>query len=41
MTVLPHATMFAMLQAYGAVAVGWGLSSGSCPSLTAVVGLFS
>ena len=39
-TVLPHAKMFATLQAYGEVAVGVGLVLGLLTGLTALVGLF-
>src|SRR5215813_13661662 len=39
-TVLPHARLFAHLQAYGEVAVGIGLLLGLCIGLTALVGLF-
>src|SRR5437879_5843030 len=39
-TVLPHARLFAHLQAYGEVAVGLGLLLGLCIGLTALVGLF-
>jgi thiosulfate dehydrogenase [quinone] large subunit len=39
-TVLPHASLFATLQAYGEVAVGIGLVLGLFTGLTALVGLF-
>ena len=39
-TVLPHAQLFANLQAYGEVAVGIALLLGFCIGLTALVGLF-
>ena len=39
-TVLPHASLFATLQAYGEVAVGIGLVLGLLTGLTALVGLF-
>jgi thiosulfate dehydrogenase [quinone] large subunit len=38
-TVLPHAPLFAMLQAYGEVVVGLGLVLGLFTRLTAVIGL--
>ena len=38
-TVLPHAKLFATLQAYGEVVVGLGLLLGLCTGLTAVIGL--
>ena len=37
--VLPHATLFAKLQAYGEVVVGIGLLVGFCVGLTALLGL--
>jgi thiosulfate dehydrogenase [quinone] large subunit len=39
-TVLPHAKLFATLQAYGEAAVGIGLVLGFLTGLTALVGLF-
>lgn len=39
-TVLPHAKLFAVLQAYGEVAVGVGLILGLFTGLVALVGLF-
>jgi uncharacterized membrane protein YphA (DoxX/SURF4 family) len=39
-TVLPHARLFAHLQAYGETAVGLALLLGFCVGLTALVGLF-
>jgi thiosulfate dehydrogenase [quinone] large subunit len=39
-TVLPHAATFAMLQAYGEVAVGLGLVLGLLTGLAALIGLF-
>ena len=39
-TVLPHARLFANLQAYGEVAVGIALLLGFCIGLTALIGLF-
>ena len=39
-TVLPHAWLFAHLQAYGEAAVGLALLLGFCVGLTALVGLF-
>src|SRR5439155_17321205 len=39
-TVLPHAQLFANLQAYGEVAVGIALLLGFCVGLTALIGLF-
>jgi thiosulfate dehydrogenase (quinone) large subunit len=39
-TVLPNASLFATLQAYGEVAVGVGLVLGLLTGLTALVGLF-
>ena len=39
-TVLPHARLFAHLQAYGEVAVGIALLLGFCIGLTALIGLF-
>jgi uncharacterized membrane protein YphA (DoxX/SURF4 family) len=39
-TVLPHARLFAHLQAYGEAAVGLALLLGFCVGLTALVGLF-
>ena len=39
-TVLPHAQLFANLQAYGEVAVGIALLLGFCIGLTALIGLF-
>ena len=39
-TVLPHARLFANLQAYGEVAVGLALLLGFCVGLTALIGLF-
>jgi thiosulfate dehydrogenase [quinone] large subunit len=39
-TVLPHASVFATLQAYGEAAVGAGLVLGFLTGLTALVGLF-
>ncbi|HTO09933.1 MAG TPA: TQO small subunit DoxD, partial [Candidatus Binatia bacterium] len=38
-TVLPHASLFATLQAYGEVVVGVGLVLGLCTGLAAVIGL--
>ena len=39
-TVLPHAQLFANLQAYGEVVVGIALLLGFCVGLTALIGLF-
>src|SRR5215475_11218482 len=39
-TVLPHARLFAHLQAYGEAAVGLALLLGFCVGLTALIGLF-
>ena len=39
-TVLPHAQLFAYLQAYGEVTVGLALLLGFCIGLTSLIGLF-
>jgi uncharacterized membrane protein YphA (DoxX/SURF4 family) len=39
-TAIPHATLFAFLEAFGEVGVGLGLTLGLCTSFSALVGLF-